>query len=103
MMKFAQFISWFVPQVSYVAAPRLEIEVSTMAGTQMLLRREKSLGEDILFKCYEKQTNLFRGFVVKNIKHGFYGNLCDDATAAIASADDKWFEVMGFHPTQRQR
>ena len=81
----------------------MDIELDNGSGSLMLLKREKTLGEEILFKCYEKRTNLFRGFIVRNIRYGFFGDLCDDIKKAIDSADQKWFEVMGIHRNQKQK
>ena len=104
IMKLKQLVSYLTPRIVYVEKPHnLECEVRTTSGKTLVLRREKSLGEEILFKCYEKQTEVFRGFVVKNIKYGFYGDVCDNIKKAIDSADRKWFEVMGINRTQRQK
>ena len=81
----------------------LDIEVKTGYGPSLILKRDKALGEDIIFKCYEKGTNLFRGFAARNIKYGFFGNVCDDAKKAIESVNSAWFEYMGIRQTQKQK
>ena len=103
-MKLKQIISCLVPRIEYTGVSHsIDIEVESTNGVKMVLKRSKTLGEEILFKCYERQTNIYRGFVVKNMKYGFFGDVCERASDAIASADDAWFRFMGIARRQKQK
>ena len=98
-------MSSLIPHITYVPGrtSAMDIEMNTESGGVLLLERTQTLGEEIVFKCYEKQTKLFRGFIVRNIKYGFFGDICDDVKKAIDSADQKWFDAMGIHRMQKQK
>ena len=104
MMKLTQIVSSLIPGVSYVPVPKgKNIEMKNADGTLITLHQDKIFGEEILFKCYEKKSNEFRGFIVKNIKYGFFGDICDDVKHAVESADQKCFEFFGIRRTQKQK
>lgn len=102
-MNLKEIVSYFIPRISYEPVVHTLAIDADINGVSMVLRHEKSLGEDILYKSFDKKTNQFQGFVVKNIVHGYYGDVCNNAQDAIDSANKKWFVVMGFNQTQKQK
>ena len=103
-MKLKQIISCLVPRIEYTGVSHVaDMEFESTSGTAMVLKHFKTLGEEIVFKCYEKQTDIYRGFVVKNMKYGYFGNVCERINDAIASADDAWFRFMGVARRQKQK
>ena len=70
-------------------------------GETLVLNHIKTFGEEIAFQCREKQSNAERGFIVKNIKYGYFGDVCNTVQDAMASANAKWFRVMGIKQRQK--
>ena len=101
-MNLKEFLFLFVPQRVYTGVDStVPVEKQMPNGETVILRRHECFGEDVVYKCVEKQTSAMRGFMVKNIKYGYFGDLCDSIQAALASADKVWFRVFGVEQRHR--
>ena len=104
-MGIRNILSWIVPQLVYTDGVSCvqPMELRLANGKELILNRFKAFGEDVAFQCFDKQTNVNCGFVVKNIKHGYFGDVCDTIQGALDSANDQWFRVMGIRRHQKQK
>lgn len=103
-MSIKSVLSWFVPQRVYVDGVKIKpVEAKISNGEAVMLHHHQTLGEDVVYTCFDKKTNAMRGFIVKNIKYGFFGELCNTVQEAIASANEAWFRFMGVKQRQRQK
>ena len=104
-MKIKNILSLVIPQRVYAdeVFQLNPIEMQYSNGETLILRHCKTFGEDIAYQCFEKHTKVMRGFIVKNIKYGYFGTVCDTVQGALASANDKWFGFMGIKQLQKQK
>ena len=103
--KLKNLLSFFIPQRVYTGERlRMQpIEMQMTNGDRLMLHQYQVLGEEIVFQCRDKRTNAERGFIVKNIKYRFFGDVCDTVQDALASANDRWFLVMSIRQRQKQK
>ena len=104
-MKVKNVLSLIIPQRVYTGEiVRLNLgEMQSANGETLILQHCKTFGEDVAYQCFEKHTKAMRGFIVKNIKHGYFGAVCDNIQEALASANDKWFCFMGIKQGQKHK
>ena len=104
-MKIKNILSLVIPQRVYTDEVfRLnQTEIQNLNGETLILQYCKTFGEDVAYQCVEKHTKVMRGFIVKNIKYGYFGDICDTVQEALNSANDKWFVFMGIKKRQKHK
>ena len=103
--KIKNILSFFIPQRVYTGDQLhlRPIEMRMTNGECLVLHQYQILGEEIVFQCRDKRTNAERGFIVKNIKYKFFGDVCNTVQEALTSANDKWFLVMGIRQKKKKK